>query len=289
MASFLVPPVWQPLDGNGKPYPNAKLYVYSAGTTDDLTVYQDNALTPGNEHTQPIVADANGVFPQIFMGADVYKFVLTTSADAAILTVDNVASLVAGDGGTLPVTSGGTSSTTAAAARTALGAAAQSDYTTLNTTVGNIDSELSGIGGSLGDLAAKDQLGPTDFGTDTIGLIQRSHTLVDNTTTMVVTDGTEYASIAVTPKRADSSFLVRMTGSVITGSENNTTIQGMFRNGTNPALAKQTTRLKEYGRVVLEAVVSPGTTDAQTFSLRSTYAMQDIVVTIDEYVVGPVS
>lgn len=47
----------------GVPYANAKLYVYRATTTTDLETYTDETF--GTPFTNPITADANGLFPSI--------------------------------------------------------------------------------------------------------------------------------------------------------------------------------------------------------------------------------
>lgn len=48
----------------GLPLVGAKLYFYEGGTSTPLTVYTTNALSAS--HTQPIVADANGMWPAVF-------------------------------------------------------------------------------------------------------------------------------------------------------------------------------------------------------------------------------
>lgn len=287
MASFFVAPAYQPLDGNGKPYPLAKMYVYEAGTTNDLTVYQTNV--PDTAHAQPIIADANGIFPQIYLTADVYKYVLKTSADAAIATYDNVASMVAGDGGTLPVASGGTGATTATAARTNLGAAAQSDYTTLNTTVGTIDTELSGIGGSLGAMAAAADVAVTDLATGMDAVLQRVFDTSQSSTSMNITDGTEYFTKNVTPKRDDSTITIRVSAVMNTGSSAVNGTVGVFRTGTTAALEAIYIRPNAISSFTILAQYIPSAVTQQTFSVRSTSALNDVQVEIVEHVAAPVT
>ena len=66
----------------------AKLYVYVAGTTTPLDTYSDSGLTTPNAN--PVVADANGRFPAIFLAVDDYKFVCKSSDDATtFFTVDD--------------------------------------------------------------------------------------------------------------------------------------------------------------------------------------------------------
>jgi hypothetical protein len=59
------------------------VYFYAAGTSNPLTVYQDSAQT--TPWTQPIVADAGGVYGPVFLPLDTaYKINITTSAGAAL-------------------------------------------------------------------------------------------------------------------------------------------------------------------------------------------------------------
>lgn len=285
MASFFVAPVFQPVDGNGNPYPGAKLYVYEAGTTSPLTVYSDNALTTA--HTQPVVADANGVFPQIYMSADVYKFKLDTSADVTVATYDNVASMVAGDGGTLPVVSGGTGATSAPAARGNLGAAAQSDLTALAATVGVINAQFQSIGAVFGDLAAKDTVEVTDLTGMTV-VVQTVFDSTAVTTVMDITDGTEYAAKAYTPIRDDSTIEVEVSGVVATGTDTAFAIVGVFRSGQTNALDNNTIKPNSSATFALRGSFSPGSTSALTISVRGFYLMKDIQMKITEFVATPV-
>lgn len=80
------------INTDGTIVPGAKLFCYQAGTSSTpQAVYQDAALaTP---HPNPVVADAYGAFPPIFLdpSGNNYKFILTDSAGVAIpsRSVDN--------------------------------------------------------------------------------------------------------------------------------------------------------------------------------------------------------
>lgn len=63
-----------PRDWAGDIVPGALLYTYATGTTTPVTVYQDVAATI--PHPNPIAADGNGVFPQMFY-TGVVKCVVT--------------------------------------------------------------------------------------------------------------------------------------------------------------------------------------------------------------------
>jgi hypothetical protein len=76
------------VDGNGAPYAAAKASFFETGTTTPKATYSNAGLTSAN--TNPVVADADGRFPDIYLIAGRYKVVYTTSADAAIDTLDPV-------------------------------------------------------------------------------------------------------------------------------------------------------------------------------------------------------
>ena len=88
MADIATQPVWQVLDGNGTPYPGALARFYVSGTTTPLTAYTDIGLSVA--HAVPVVADANGAFPPVYLGATAAKVVITSSTGAAIKTIDPV-------------------------------------------------------------------------------------------------------------------------------------------------------------------------------------------------------
>lgn len=76
-------------DDDGDPVAGAKLLHYQAGTTTNLTVYSNQAGTTA--HAQPVVCDAGGFVPLIYISdASDWKVVITTSADVTLRTYDNL-------------------------------------------------------------------------------------------------------------------------------------------------------------------------------------------------------
>jgi hypothetical protein len=80
----------------GVPYGLARLYVYESGGTTPVTTYTTAAYNV--QHTHPVVADSNGLFPAIFIDPVVgsgltIRVMLKTSADALIYDQDGVAVL----------------------------------------------------------------------------------------------------------------------------------------------------------------------------------------------------
>jgi hypothetical protein len=81
----------QLFDDSGNVLTGGKIYTYEAGTTTPLASYTSSA---GNiAHPNPIILNAAGRVPtgEIWLDyAELYKFVVTTSADVLIATYDNV-------------------------------------------------------------------------------------------------------------------------------------------------------------------------------------------------------
>lgn len=91
MAVTMMPPFAQVESSTGSPRSGAKLYFYETATTTPVTTYEDADRTV--PHTNPVVADASGMFPAIYLPDGKSKAVLKTSADVTIQTVDPVGEL----------------------------------------------------------------------------------------------------------------------------------------------------------------------------------------------------
>lgn len=77
------------LDSAVRALSGAKAYFYETGTTTPQDTYSDAELT--TPHAHPVVADASGVFPPIYLDPALkYKVTLTDSADVLVYTVDPV-------------------------------------------------------------------------------------------------------------------------------------------------------------------------------------------------------
>lgn len=86
----LVPsnPAWQVYGSNGLPAAGALAYFYLATTNTPVDVYTEPTYTTA--HPKPVVADANGVFPQMFFKAGEYKVTLKDSSGNLLApTFDN--------------------------------------------------------------------------------------------------------------------------------------------------------------------------------------------------------
>jgi hypothetical protein len=74
-------------DSNGDPLVGGKLYTYAAGTTTPLATYTSAAGDTTN--TNPIILNSRGE-ANVWISAAQYKFVLKTSTEVEIWTVDNI-------------------------------------------------------------------------------------------------------------------------------------------------------------------------------------------------------
>ena len=81
-------PVFHGFANDGTPLSGGKLYTYASGTVTDQATYSDAGLTIANAN--PVVLDSAGR-ANIFLAAATYKFVLKTSADVTLWTIDGVA------------------------------------------------------------------------------------------------------------------------------------------------------------------------------------------------------
>lgn len=89
MSDRFSEPLFQASDSNGKPFNGAKLNFYRTGTTTPKNTYSDSAKTIANAN--PVVSDAAGRFPDIFMLTDeAYAAVYTDADDNVIDTLDPV-------------------------------------------------------------------------------------------------------------------------------------------------------------------------------------------------------
>lgn len=71
----------------GIPLEGAKLTFFEAGTTTLKDVFSDEALKI--PHTNPVIANANGQFPPIYLKSSKYKIQLRDSKDVVVYTIDN--------------------------------------------------------------------------------------------------------------------------------------------------------------------------------------------------------
>lgn len=88
MSALLLPmPFLTALDNEGRPVANARLYFYVTDSTNNATVYTTTELT--TPHDQPVLADAAGRFPAIYLEhSTTYRAVLKDQDGHAVASVD---------------------------------------------------------------------------------------------------------------------------------------------------------------------------------------------------------
>ena len=89
-ATLTAPPLMQFFASDGSFLSGGKLYTYAAGTTTPLATYTSQSGLVAN--TNPVVMNSRGE-AAVWLGAELYKLVLKTSADVLIWTADNVGSM----------------------------------------------------------------------------------------------------------------------------------------------------------------------------------------------------
>jgi len=88
MSSLFSQPWQQVFDTSGNTLAGAKLYFYTAGTSNPKNVYADVGLNV--PLSNPVIANGSGRFVPIYMDDEPYKVALYTKDDVLIWTADNM-------------------------------------------------------------------------------------------------------------------------------------------------------------------------------------------------------
>jgi hypothetical protein len=180
-------------DDNGDPEAGAKLIHYQAGTTSDLTVYSNQAGT--TPHAQPVVCDAGGFVPLIYVDdSSDWKVVITDADDVTLRTYDNLPAAEADESssGFAPPLFQWTQVTSAASPVTLAASDAGKAYEA-DTTSGNIEFDLpsaASVGNGKG-FVFKKMIAANSMVIDPSG----SETIEDSSTSLTVTD--RYSVVAI--------------------------------------------------------------------------------------------
>ena len=94
MSNQLYPILPRVVDTNINASPGAKLTFYVSGTTTPLTVYTTEACDI--PHASPLVANADGSIPAVWLPTGAAKVVVTDAADASMFTIDPVVATAGG-------------------------------------------------------------------------------------------------------------------------------------------------------------------------------------------------
>jgi len=93
----LCPLSMQTLFDNGRPLSGAKIYVYEAGTTTPITVYQDPFKQAA--HPRPFTTNAQGLIPPIYIGNHIYRIRVLKPNNTPLFDVDNLIGKISSEGG----------------------------------------------------------------------------------------------------------------------------------------------------------------------------------------------
>lgn len=98
MAASLFPrSLTQVINTAGRKAAGALVYFFEAGTTTPRTVYTDDALAVPQAH--PVVCDANGIIPAIYLPYGSYRVRVTTSTGTVLSDIDNIENAAPPDSG----------------------------------------------------------------------------------------------------------------------------------------------------------------------------------------------
>jgi len=89
MAGLTPTPKQQIFGSDGLPLVGGKIYTYAAGTSTPIATYTDSTANTAN--TNPIILDSYGQANIWLLNTTGYKFVVKTSTDVPLYTVDNIA------------------------------------------------------------------------------------------------------------------------------------------------------------------------------------------------------
>jgi len=89
---------YQQFDENGQLLVGARLFLFDGGTTTPRVGYRDSSLT--TEHPNPIVADAAGRLPLIYLDDGFYRQRLTTASGVVVFDDDGIPVVSTTAGGT---------------------------------------------------------------------------------------------------------------------------------------------------------------------------------------------
>ncbi len=78
------------VDGDGISMAGAKIYFYQTGTSTPQDTFSQSDLDPSHVNPNPVVANADGLWPPIYLGLTDYKAILKTAADVTVQTIDPV-------------------------------------------------------------------------------------------------------------------------------------------------------------------------------------------------------
>jgi len=283
MAQVVYNPKFQALDDTGAPLAGGKLYTYASGTSTPKTTWADaGEVTP---NANPVVLDSRG--EATLYGNGSYKFILKTSSDVTVWTVDSIAiggTVVTADIADLAVTTAKLAANVLSADSTGRGKM-QDGFVT------SAKLDTSGVTLPDGSAATTKTTGNNTTAVATTAFVQQEITAgkkVRKVSTTVVTatqsvsasipadgtipqntEGTEVFSVAFTPVAADSIIVVEAM--MYATSANNITVAAMFKDSGADAVVGNIVGSADFNSpppVPLVYKETSGSTSSRTYKVR---------------------
>jgi hypothetical protein len=139
--------------------PGAKAYFYQTGTTTPVVVYLDSDYSTAAP--SPLVADAGGVFPQVFYNGSLeIRVVITDADDTTIYETDPAAKLTTSDSGAASISFSAITGNAATNVQDAVAnntLARENRSTAIKAFLGSADNAEARTNLALGDLAGKNE------------------------------------------------------------------------------------------------------------------------------------
>lgn len=271
-------------DGNGKPVEGATLEFFVGGTsfTTPKDVFSDDLNT--TPILQPILSDAAGRWPDIFMDSALYD--VRATVGSVVLTRSNYdPGLGAGFGvsSVVGVAQGGTGANNPAQARANLGAASQDAMSGAQDDITELQQQIApGLNGDneLGTLAARDDVSrdqlASGFGTVVVQTVDAtpytanatlSTTIPLDDTVPLVSEGDEILTASIVPLSSSNKVRIRFDGFGTPSGTNSCSIALLFR-GSTCIYALATGQNTLQANMGFTFVDSPNTTSPVTYSIR---------------------
>ncbi len=255
------------VDGNGVSMAGAKLYFYTTGTSTPQDTFSQSDLDPSHVNTNPVVADANGLWPAIYLGTTEYKAILKTAADVTLQTLDPL--IVNPQVSTLTTLMDAQFGTTAGSLIER--GSSEWDAVTLKAV---LDRKFGTVEDTIPRRTASDwaaYIQPLQVVSTITTAVSSGATVMvlDDTKPQSTGEGMEVLSCAITPISATSKLVIDMV--VVGSGPAGTMIAALFQDSTADALAAaaQSIGANALATVKFTHIMTSGTTSATTFKVRT--------------------
>jgi len=235
MAILTPTPKQQIFGSDGAPLVGGKIYTYLAGTSTPTATYTD--YTAGTANTNPIILDSYGQANIWLLSTVSYKFIVKTSTEVLLYTVDNIIPPLDISVFASPPAIGNTTPNTGA-------------FTTLAATTGNITT----VNATTGNITT---VNATTVNATTVNATTSTTTGVTTTGTLTFSGG---GSMTTPPEPGIQPITATVAGNALTVTLNPTTLD--FRSVTLTSGTVVSRRVPSAISVVVSSGSTLGTTSA---------------------------